>query len=112
VALGAIVIFAVTGLLAHQLAVPTAPTSWLWLVGLGTLSTAVAFTLFLHGLEALGPVAASIITTAEPFFVAILAALVLDQPITLQTVAGGSLIAIAVLALSRQVSTADPMREQ
>ena len=112
VAIGAVVIFTIAGLVTGQLAIPTQPTSWLWLVGLGTVSTAFAFTMFLRGLAIVGPVATSIITTAEPFFVAILAALVLHQPIRLQTVLGGSLIAIAVLVLSRQVSTADPMREQ
>ena len=112
VVIGAIAIFLAAALVTGQLAMPTAPRSWLWLVGLGTISTAFAFTLFLHGLQALGPVTTSIVTTAEPFFVATLAALVLDQPIKLQTVLGGSLIAIAVLVLSRQVSSADPMREQ
>ena len=112
VAIGAIVIFTVAGLVTGQLAIPAGPLSWLWLVGLGTVSTAFAFTMFLRGLAIVGPVTTSIITTAEPFFVAILAALVLDQPIKLQTVLGGSLIAIAVLVLSRQVSSADPMREQ
>ena len=112
VAIGAVVIFTITGLVTGQLAIPTHAPSWLWLVGLGTISTAVAFTLFLRGLEAMGPVTTSIITTAEPFFVAILAALVLDQPITVQTVIGGSLIAIAVLILSRRENLADPMREQ
>jgi len=112
VVIGAIAIFLAAALVTGQLAMPTAPRSWLWLVGLGTISTAFAFTLFLHGLQALGPVTTSIVTTAEPFFVASLAALVLGQPIKLQTVLGGSLIAIAVLVLSRQVSSADPMREQ
>jgi drug/metabolite transporter (DMT)-like permease len=112
VAIGAIAIFTVAGLVTGQLVIPSDPLSWLWLVGLGTLSTAFAFTMFLRGLAIVGPVATSIITTAEPFFVAILAALLLDQPIKLQTVLGGSLIAIAVLVLSRQVSSADPMREQ
>lgn len=112
VAIGAIVIFTIEGLVTGHLALPTQPLAWLWLVGLGTVSTAFAFTLFLHGLAIVGPVTTSIITTAEPFFVATLAALVLDQPIKMQTVLGGSLIAIAVLVLSRQVSSADPMREQ
>ena len=112
VAIGAVVIFAVTGMATGQLAIPTHAASWLWLVGLGTISTAMAFTLFLRGLEALGPVTTSIITTTEPFFVASLAALVLGQPITVQTVIGGSLIAIAVLILSRREQLADPMREQ
>lgn len=105
VAVGATVIFLVAALVTGNLVLPTAPMSWLYLIGLGTISTALAFTLFLHGLQVLGPVSAAIITTAEPFFVAILAALVLGQAITLQTVLGGSLIAIAVLILQRGART-------
>lgn len=104
VAVGATLIFLVAALAAGDLVVPSTPLSWLYVVGLGTVSTALAFTLFLHGLQALGPVSAAIITTAEPFFVATLAALVLDQPITPQTVVGGSLIAIAVLVLQRRAA--------
>jgi drug/metabolite transporter (DMT)-like permease len=102
VAVGATVIFFVAALVMRDLTIPTAPMSWLYIVGLGTLSTAVAFTLFLRGLEAVGPVTAAIVTTAEPFFVATLAALVLNQPIRLQTVVGGTLIAVAVLVLQRR----------
>jgi len=107
VAVGATVIFLVAGIVARQLVLPAQPLSWAWIIGLGTISTAVAFSLFLHGLEALGPMTAAIVTTAEPFFVAILAALVLHQPIRVQTVIGGSLIAIAVLILQLHRAT-DP----
>lgn len=105
VALGATVIFSLAALFTGQLAMPTTLMPWLWLIGLGTLSTAVAFTLFLRGLAAVGPVQAAIITTAEPFFVATLAALFLDQPITPQVFAGGSLIALAVLILQLPART-------
>jgi drug/metabolite transporter (DMT)-like permease len=71
------------------------------MIGLGVVSTAVAFTLFLRGLQAVGPLHAAIVTTTEPFFVTTLAAVVLGQPITVQTIVGGSLIAIAVLVLQR-----------
>lgn len=103
VAVGATLIFLVAAVVARDLVIPSSTLSWLYIVGLGTLSTAVAFTLFLRGLQVLGPVSAAIITTAEPFFVATLAALFLGQPITLQTVIGGSLIAIAVLVLQRSM---------
>ena len=105
VAVGATVIFLVAAIVTGNLVLPTAPMSWLYMVGLGTISTALAFTLFLHGLQVLGPVSAAIITTAEPFFVAILAALVLGQPIKLQTVIGGAFIAAAVLMLQRGART-------
>jgi drug/metabolite transporter (DMT)-like permease len=97
VAIGATLIFLFAGLVTRDLSFPTAPTSWVYMIGLGVVSTALAFTLFLRGLQALGPLHAAIVTTTEPFFVTILAALVLGQPIKIQTVAGGTLIAVAVL---------------
>ena len=102
VAVGAMLIFLVAGVVMRELVAPSGVLPWLYIIGLGTVSTAVAFTLFLHGLQVLGPVSAAIITTAEPFFVATLAALVLGQPITPQTIVGGSLIAVAVLVLQRR----------
>jgi drug/metabolite transporter (DMT)-like permease len=101
VAIGAMVIFFVATLAGQQMVLPGTTLSWVYVLGLGTVSTALAFTLFLHGLQVVGPVSAAIITTAEPFFVATLAALVLDQPIQLQTIVGGTLIAVAVLMLQR-----------
>ena len=99
VAVGATVIFLVAAIVMRQLTVPSGVLPWLYIIGLGTVSTAVAFTLFLRGLQALGPVTAAIVTTTEPFFVATLAALFLDQPIQVQTIVGGALIALAVLLL-------------
>jgi drug/metabolite transporter (DMT)-like permease len=104
VAVGATLIFLVACVVTGELMLPTGTLPWLYIVGLGTVSTALAFTLFLRGLQILGPVSAAIITTAEPFFVATLAALVLGQPIQLQTIVGGTLIAIAVLVLQRRAA--------
>ena len=108
VAIGATLIFLVAVLVTRQLTMPSGVLPWLYMIGLGTLSTAVAFTLFLRGLQVLGPVTAAIVTTAEPFFVSILAALVLKQPLTPQTILGGTLIAIAVLVLQRPVRDLTP----
>jgi drug/metabolite transporter (DMT)-like permease len=104
VAVGATLIFLVAAVVTGELMLPSGTLPWLYIVGLGTVSTALAFTLFLHGLQILGPVSAAIVTTAEPFFVATLAALVLGQPIKLQTIVGGTLIAIAVLVLQRRAA--------
>lgn len=75
---------------------------WLSAAILAVVSTAAGFLLFLHGLAQLGPVRASILATAEPFFAAALAALVLGQAITATTVLGGALIAAAVVVLQWQ----------
>lgn len=88
---------ALRGELAWQLSVPTlGAIGWLALI-----PTVLAMQLFLKGLETLGPVRTAIISTAEPFSAAILAALLLDQPLTMTTLTGGACIAAAVLLLQR-----------
>ncbi|HEY0970688.1 MAG TPA: DMT family transporter [Gemmatimonadales bacterium] len=76
--------------------------AWLPVLGLAVLSTALGFVLFLRGLEILGPVRAAIIATVEPFWTAALGAIVLGEPLTGATIAGGGLIALAVLLLQRR----------
>ncbi|HMN08055.1 MAG TPA: DMT family transporter [Gemmatimonadaceae bacterium] len=87
--------------LRGQLAWPTAAPAVGAIAWLALVPTVIAFQLMLRGLETLGPVRTAIISTAEPFSAALLAALILGQPFTLPTMAGGALIAIAVLLLQR-----------
>ena len=88
---------ALMGELTWRMSPPTlGAIGWLALI-----PTVLAMQLFLRGLETLGPVRTAIISTAEPFSAAILAALLLDQPLTLSTLAGGACIAVAVLLLQR-----------
>lgn len=101
IAIGVCVMLAFYGALRHELVLPASrPTlgaiGWLALV-----PTVVAFRLFLAGLASLGAVRTAIISTVEPFSAAVLGALLLDQPITLPMLAGGALIAAAVLMLQR-----------
>jgi drug/metabolite transporter (DMT)-like permease len=73
--------------------------SWGAAVTLALVCTALAFAAFLAGLGVLGPVRTAIVSTVEPFWTAVLGAAVLSQPVTTPTVAGGVLIAGAVLLL-------------
>ena len=73
---------------------------WLMIVALAVLCTVVAFTLFLRGLAVLGPVRTSIVSTVEPFWGALLGALVLAQPFAARTLTGGVLVAAAVVILN------------
>lgn len=75
--------------------------AWGCIFGLALLSTTVAFLLFLRGLSVLGPVRTAIISTVEPFVAALLQALVLGQPLGRATIAGGAMIAAAVMLLQR-----------
>jgi drug/metabolite transporter (DMT)-like permease len=84
--------------------------AWGAALTLALVCTVLAFVAFLSGLGVLGPVRAAIVSTVEPFWTALLGAALLSQPITLPTVAGGVLIAAAVLLLQlpprRPASTA------
>lgn len=73
--------------------------SWLAAALLATVSTTIAFIAFLRGLAVLGPVRTAIVATVEPFWTALLAAVVLHEAITPSTIAGGALIAVAVVLL-------------
>lgn len=65
-------------------------------------STVMTFIAFLNGLAVLGPVRSAIISTLEPFYTAVLGAIVLDQHIGPGTAIGGVLIGAAVLLLQRE----------
>jgi drug/metabolite transporter (DMT)-like permease len=75
-------------------------------IGLGALiavwSTVVAFITFLRGVEILGAVRSAILSTSEPFFTAVYALLILSQPLTPATIAGGACIVGAILLLERR----------
>lgn len=114
VALGAGVCFIVAGALAAVLHVAApavmsaatretltvtanmAPAAWVATATLAVVSTAVAFIVFLSGLAVLGPVRTGIISTVEPFWAALLGAVVLHQTLGVETLLGGVAIAIAV----------------
>jgi drug/metabolite transporter (DMT)-like permease len=99
IAAGVSVIFVVATLVRGEFDVTLTATAWGSILALGVLCTALAFRLFLSGLARLGSVKTSIISTVEPLFAASLAALVLDQPITMPVVIGGCFIVMAVLVL-------------
>ncbi len=78
---------------------PGTAEAWTLLAVLSLVGTVFAFVSLIGGLRILGPVRTSIIATIEPFFTAILGVLVLRESFTMATLAGGVLIAVAVLLL-------------
>jgi drug/metabolite transporter (DMT)-like permease len=100
VSVGASAVFVLLGIGTGRLAMIETPVAWFGVAGLALISTAVAFILFLRGLAQLGAVRTAIASTAEPFFVAILGALVLDQSVSRATLFGGTLVASAVVLIA------------
>lgn len=82
-----------------ELVVAMHATAWKASVLLALVSTAGAFFLFMRGLQILGSVRTAIVSTVEPFFTALLGAWALSQPLTRGTLAGGAMIAGAVVLL-------------
>jgi drug/metabolite transporter (DMT)-like permease len=99
VAIGAVVFCAAWAAATNGLTADIAPRGWLAIAGMAVVSTVLAFLLFLRGLAVLGPVRTGIVSTVEPFWAALLAALVLGQGLSLRTLLGGAMIAAAVLLL-------------
>lgn len=105
-ALGAAVCFVVAALFLRT---PLFSPTQSLLINAGALAliaTTIAFTTFLAGLAALGPVRTSIVSTVEPFWTALLAGLVLGQAVGPRTWIGGAMIAAAMLVLQRKPARA------
>ncbi|MEO5815704.1 MAG: DMT family transporter [Gemmatimonadaceae bacterium] len=85
--------------------------AWLSIGTLAVLCTVLAFLAFLRGLAVIGPVRTGIISTVEPFWTALLAGVVLGQPIGPRTLSGGLVIAAAVIVIQigHRASLATPV---
>jgi drug/metabolite transporter (DMT)-like permease len=96
---GAAISFVIAALFAGELFVPSGAAVWSNIFVLALVSTVIAFSSLIRGLSVLGPVRTAIIATVEPFFTAILGALVLASQFGVATSIGGILIAAAVLVI-------------
>jgi len=96
---GAAVILVAVALLQGGLGVRFTPLAWGAIGTMAVLSTVFAFIAFLRGLAVIGPVRTAIMSTIEPFWTALLGALVLHQALGPRTLAGGLCIAAAVVLL-------------
>lgn len=99
-ATGAAVILVVAATAQGGLSVSIAPIAWFMIALLAVVGTVFAFVAFLRGLAVIGPVRTAIVSTVEPFWAAILASVVLLEPLSPRTLAGGVLIAVAVIVLN------------
>lgn len=77
---------------------------WAAVLAIAVFSTLLAILGFFRGLEKLGAADASTLSTLEPLVTLALAALVLDEGVTVAQIAGGTLILAAVIYLARASS--------
>ncbi len=103
--IGAAIFFVVAALLKGGLTVPARPDARWEIAILAVVSTGLAFPALIAGLAVLGPVRTAIIATVEPFFTALLGALVLKDQLHSTTLVGGILIILAVILIEWSSST-------
>ncbi len=98
---GIAISFLVVTLATGGIVIPQTLRLWGYLLMLSVIGTVFAFGTLMAGLHVLGPVRTSIISTVEPFFTAILGAVILDQRLTFAIIVGGAFIAAAVIILEQ-----------
>jgi drug/metabolite transporter (DMT)-like permease len=91
--------FVVSALVTGRLYLPAGVAVWSNIFLLAFVSTVIAFSTLIKGLSVLGPVRTAIVATVEPFFTAMLGFAVLGNQLTGSTLAGGVLIAAAILLI-------------
>lgn len=103
-------VLGLAALLTSGVGVPLEPRPLLLLAALGALSTAVPVTLFLLGIQWIGPGRAAILSTMEPVVTVFLATIVLDEILSPRQLLGGALILAGViwLRLERGPPAAEP----
>ena len=74
---------------------------WAAIAGIALLCTVVAITLYFAGLERIGPVRASTLSTIEPLCAVVFAAVLLGETLAPVQLAGGALILAGAVGIAR-----------
>jgi drug/metabolite transporter (DMT)-like permease len=80
---------------------PANASGWWLMVGIVLAATVIPVVTFLAGLERIGPTNASLLSTLEPVVTVLLAAWLFAERLEPLTMAGGALILVAVMVLTR-----------
>ena len=97
--IGSALAFLVASVADRSFTAQLTPTAWGLIALLTVGSTVLPGVFFMMGLVRLGPVRTAVVSSVEPFLTALLAAAVLDQPLTGATLVGGAAIVAAVSLL-------------
>jgi drug/metabolite transporter (DMT)-like permease len=95
----AAIVYTVWGFLSGELRLDIGWAAWFWAVCISIICTVVAIAAFFAGLSLIGPSRAAIASTVEPAMTVLLAALILQERITPEQIAGGVLVLSSVLIL-------------
>ena len=97
--IGSALAFLVASVADRSFTAQLTPNAWGLIALLTVGSTVLPGVFFMMGLVRLGPVRTAVVSSVEPFLTALLAAMVLDQPLTGASLVGGAAIVAAVSLL-------------
>lgn len=100
-----------TMMLINGVHFPLNDSGWLTVTGIVLIATVIPVVSFLAGLERVGPTNAAMLSTLEPVVTVVLGASLLGEQLSPLGLAGGGLILIAVLLLTRSEMSAPPNAE-
>ncbi len=96
--------FGLMGVLTGTLGVPASLPAWGVIAAMAAIPTLMAVPLLFTAIRLIGAARASVLTTTEPLWTVLLAFLVLDEPLSASTLAGGALILAGALLAQRAPS--------
>jgi len=100
------------GIVSWQgLSLPSSTQGWSGVVALAVISTVIAITAFLAGAARLGSTGAATLSAAEPVVAAILAALLLDEPLHAGIVLGAALMVGSTLLIVNSAGRDEAARQ-
>ncbi len=91
--------------LAGDSALPNGIAAWLAVGAIALFSTVIAIGTFLIGIKYIGPAKASIISTLEPVITICLGVAFLGESVSLNQLAGGAMVLLAVVLLAQRPRT-------
>lgn len=101
-AVGGVVLFATSYAIGEPFGFPTTATGWVAVAYLGVFATAVAFFIYYTLLEVRGALETSLVAYLVPVVATVVGVLVLDESMTLPTVAGFLLVFAGFVLLKRR----------
>lgn len=97
VSIGCMITALVLSVISGTFTIPTSPTIWLNIIGLGILCTALPILFLLQSLQYISPQKASLLSVLEPVFVVIFGIALLNEPITIKQTVGICIILCGAL---------------
>jgi len=92
----------IAGLGPYNSLLPSLPITWLAVIWLGLMGTAVSFILYYYLIHSIGPTRTTLVTYVFPLVGVILGVVILDEMLDWRMIAGGALIVSSIAVVNKK----------